>query len=438
MLTRIRLGLRERLSGHSAITYVGAAAALALLAVLGVVLFRLFQGPMGPNLSSSVVTPTPGSSPQPTVAPTPTSSGVADVSPIESPVPTPKGFAAVEELYLPLVVQDIPLPTATPKPTKAPPTPTPTPTPVDFAAVRQELQAQGKDLAYVKLGFHLGSGGTARGLGEYLQALADVGVPAVIKSADSYGVCAEALQASPDHVTVFRMSGGDLELPDYNLPPGQAADEHWARVKAALPPEFDRRTWLEVMNEPDKGRADWLGWFAHRTAELALRDGYRFAAFGWSSGEPEPADWKTPGMVAFLRLASQHPERIAVALHEYSYDVEDIARQYPSLVGRFQMLFRICDAQGIGRPTVLITEWGWEYQSVPAVGEAMKDIAWAAELYAAYPEVRGAAIWYLGGGFGGIAESAQRLILPLRYYVWSEYFVIEPGQKPTDPARFAP
>jgi hypothetical protein len=343
-----------------------------------------------------------------------------------------------DELYLPFVIRTVPSPTPTPKPTKAPPTPTPTPPPVDFAAVRQQLQAEGKELATARFGFHAGPGGSARGLGVYLSALADVGVPAVMKSVDDYGICLQALQESPDHVTIFRMTGGELELPNYDLPPERAADEHWARIKAALPPEFDKRTWLEVMNEPDKNRADWLGRFAYRTAELALAEGYRFAAFGWSSGEPEPEHWQTPGMLAFLRLASQHPDQIAVALHEYSYDVDNIANQYPSLVGRFQTLFQICDAQGIPRPTVLITEWGWEHTRVPPVRRAMKDIAWAAELYAAYPEVRGAAIWYLGGQYGGIAKEAQRLIVPLRYYVWGNYFVIEPGQKPTNPAQFAP
>jgi hypothetical protein len=260
----------------------------------------------------------------------------------------------------------------------------------------------------------------------------------MIKSADAYGVCVEALEASEEHVTVFRMTGGDLELPDYDLPPDVAAEEHWARILGALPPEFDRRTWIEVMNEPDKARADWLGRCAHRLAELALRDGYRLAAFGWSSGEPEPEHWRTAGMELFLRLAAQHPGRLAVALHEYSYSVDEIANQYPALVGRFQLLFRACDAMGIGRPTVLITEWGWQADAVPEVEEAMEDIAWAAELYAAYPEVEGAAIWYLGSGYGGIADAAQRLIYPMWYYAWQTYFVIEPGQKPTDPARFAP
>jgi hypothetical protein len=143
-------------------------------------------------------------------------------------------------------------------------------------------------------------------------------------------------------------------------------------------------------------------------------------------------------MLAFLTLASQHPERVAVALHEYSYSVEDIANGYPDLVGRFQTLFRICDSHGIARPTVLVTEWGWEAQQVPFVEQAMQDIAWASELYAAYPEVRGVALWYLGGGYGGIADKAQQLILPLRYYAWSQYFVITPNQKPTDPGQFRP
>ncbi len=373
-------------------------------------------------------------------------------APLHSHIPTPshrhtpslsgsQPSAGGERLVLPFVARRGATPSVVPQPSstsRPSPTATPTPPPTDFDAVREQLRAGGQDLAHVKIGFHLGPGGNARGLGDYLRGLADAGVPAVVKSADAYGACAEALRASPDHVTVFRMSGGDLELPDYDLPPDVAAEEHWARVLAALPPEFDKRTWLEVMNEPDKGRADWLGHCAHRLAELALRDGYRLAAFGWSSGEPERGHWETPGMQAFLSLAAEHPERVAVALHEYSYSVDHIANQYPGLVGRFQMLFQVCDALGIDRPTVLITEWGWEAERVPAAEQAMEDIAWASQLYAAYPQVRGAALWYLGSGYGGIADQAQRLILPMRYYAWSEYFVIQPGQRPTDPNLFAP
>jgi hypothetical protein len=52
------------------------------------------------------------------------------------------------------------------------------------------------------------------------------------------------------------------------------------------------------------------------------------------------------------------------------------------------------------------------------------DLPWAAELYAAHPEVLGAAIWYLGPGFGGIANQAQQLIAPLTEYALQTYFVV--------------
>jgi len=433
--------LWNRVSGclpaHPMIRYAIMAIAVAVVAAVGLAVIFLLRSPPAPPAVQLSAVETPSAVPPP-----------GDEA--SSGDETPSGdepSSGGEHVVLPLVVHSGSTPSPVPSPSRTPrssalptpaPTPTPTPPPTDFEAVRKELEAQGKDLAHVKIGFHGGPGGNARGLGQYLRGLADAGVPAVIKSADAYGVCAEALQASPDHVTVFRMSGGDLELPDYDLPPEVAAEEHWARVLEALPPEFDQRTWLEVMNEPDKGRADWLGRCARRLAELALRDGYRLAAFGWSSGEPEREHWETAGMQAFLSLAAQHPERVAVALHEYSYTVDDIANQYPSLVGRFQMLFRVCDRLGIERPTVLITEWGWEAEKVPPVDRAMEDIAWASELYGAYPQVRGAAIWYLGAGYGDIANRAQRLILPLWYYAWSEYFVIEPGQRPTDPEQFRP
>jgi len=319
-----------------------------------------------------------------------------------------------------------------------PPVPMTGTTPLNWPAIRAGLQAQGQDLAFVKIGFHLGVGGNAVGFGAYLDTLALDGVPVMVKSVDNFGVCADALAANPDNVVVFRKTGA-LELPNYDLPPEQSAVQHWSNIKAALPTEFDKRTWLEVMNEPDKDRSDWLGTFAYHIGQQMLSEGYRFAAFGWSSGEPEPEHWTTPGMLQFLHLAAANPDRIAVAVHEYSYTVNDIAEGYPYLVGRFQDLFRICDEHGIPRPTVLITEWGWEYNHVPAVvDDAMDDIAWASWLYAAYPQVKGAAIWYLGGGFGGIADEAQRLIAPVLDYAQTSYFVIEPGQGRVAPELFQP
>jgi hypothetical protein len=193
------------------------------------------------------------------------------------------------------------------------------------------------------------------------------------------------------------------------------------------PPELDPElVWIETINEVDKNRSEWLAEFALETARLALRDGYKWAAFGWSSGEPEPEHWQSPAMLEFLRLAAANPDRLAIALHEYSYLVDEIDHQYPYKVGRFQTLFRICDEYGIPRPTVLITEWGWTYRDVPPPDEAMADIAWASRLYAPYPQIKGAALWYLGGGFAGIADEAQRLIEPVMIYSLTTYFAAPP------------
>ncbi len=347
-------------------------------------------------------------------------------------LPTHQG----QQTHLPIVVGSGFSPLATPPISPLSPPATPTPSPIDFDAARASLQAQGQELAFVKIGFHVGPGGNQTGIEDYLVALAAAGVPAFVKCVDDYSLCARALRDNPDNITVFRLSGGELELPEYDLPAQAAGEQHWARILAALPPEFDRRTWLEVMNEPYKEHADWLGQFAFYTAQLALRDGYRFAAFGWSAGEPELEQWEAEGMLQFLTLASQHPAQLGVALHEYSYNAQDIADQYPYLMGRFQWLFQACDQNGLARPTVLITEWGWESEAVPPVEQAIKDIAWASRLYAAYPQVQGAALWYLGGGYGDIAEQAQQLVAPLHWYAVRNYFGIEPGQRPIDPNVF--
>jgi hypothetical protein len=315
--------------------------------------------------------------------------------------------------------------------------------PIDFGAVRAELGQQGLGLAFNKIGFHTGMGGNLTGLDEWMEALDAAGAPIFLKSADNaqplYEAQQLAQQSGVPHVLVFRRTGVEYDVPDYNLPPVQAAQAHWALHKAAWPPELDPSlVWMETVNEVDKNRAEWLAAFALETARLALADGFRWAAFGWSSGEPEAKHWAGPKMVEFLRLAGSHPDRLAIALHEYSFDIDDIGRWYPDLVGRFQALFGVCDEQGIGRPTILITEWGWEPMDVPLPEVALAHIEWAAWLYAAYPQVKGAALWYLGDGFGGIADEAQLLIGPVREYSLSHYFGYTRGQGAVDPWLFNP
>lgn len=354
------------------------------------------------------------------------------------------------EVYLPIISEEEETATLTASSTPLPsPTPTWTPTPiptVDFTAVSNQLAAEGKELAFVKVGFHVGVGGNTDGLTQWMSALDEAGVPFFLKSVDNAQpiLFAQQLmaQSGVPHTLVFRTTNRpdyEFDVPDYSLPPAEAARIHWQRSVEAFPPELDpSKVWLETINEVDKNEAEWLGQFALETAQLALRDGYNWAAFGWSSGEPEPFHWESPSMLAFLRLAAQHPERIAIALHEYSYVNENIQDEFPFKVGRFQTLFDVADRNGIPRPTVLITEWGWTYQSVPDVRTALADIAWASELYAPYPQIKGAAIWYLGNGFGGIANEAQRLIRPLTLYALTTYHAIDPGDAPVDPGPYDP
>jgi hypothetical protein len=321
--------------------------------------------------------------------------------------------------------------------TPAPIIPTATPTGRELV-LSEQLSLTGPRLAHNNIGFHVSPSGNLRGLGDWMTRLDNAGIPFFLKSASYAGPIFEAQNIAKSsgvpHVLVYRLQGGEFELPNYDLPPEQAARAHWARHVANFPAELDpRMVWMETINEPDKGRADWLGWFALETAKLAVRDGRRWAAFGWSAGEPEIADWGTPGMMAFLAYAGQHPDLVAVALHEYSYETETIWREYPHLVGRFQQLFWVCDFAGIPRPTVLITEWGWEYQDVPYTPEAIEHINQVSRLYALYPEVKGAAIWHLGGGFGGIAEQANLLVLPL-----AEYTLAHPHFVPSDRVRINP
>jgi hypothetical protein len=352
--------------------------------------------------------------------------------------PTPAAAPTVAHLTLPfaLPVNTIPAPgdeqrvmflaatPTTPAATAAPlqplaPTPSRSERPFRPAAPTLPPVRAGPQTAPAKIGFHTGPGGHAVGVGEWLRALDAAGLPFFIKSVDEVGPLLEAQQLAErsgvPHTLVYRRSGPEYDVPDYSLNPIRAARQHWRLHTAVFPPELDPAlVWLETINEVDKNRSEWLALFALETARLALRDGYKWAAFGWSAGEPEIGHWQGAAMLAFLRLAAGHPDQLAVALHEYSFTTEAIVAE--GLIGRFEELFAVCDDRAIPRPTVLITEWGWSYQDVPPVETAMQHIAWADALYALHPEIRGAAIWYLGGGYGHISVQTQQLIQPLTRY----------------------
>ena len=295
------------------------------------------------------------------------------------------------------------------------------------------------------IGFHTGPGGNMNGIGQHWRDLDAAAIPACLKSVDNYGPCFElsgiAAASGVPHVIIFRLStqgqgdGYDYDVPPYQLAPIDAAILHWQKTRAKLPPEFDKtRVWVEPVNEVDKNRSEWLGQFAVALAERANADGYKVTLFGFASGEPEPNHWELPGMLAYLDYCATRSDAAAISLHEYSYDVTDMVSTYPDLIGRFLNLINTCAAHGIPYPTIHLTEWGWEYDAVPTPETAMIHIAWADGIYRPYATVKGLAIWYLGPGFGDIANQAQRLIAPVTQF--NLYNPPTPPTPPTTPVNY--
>jgi len=267
-----------------------------------------------------------------------------------------------------------------------------------------------------KVGFHTGPGGNRTGINEdYIQKLNSEGVQAVIKSVDDYGPIWELMQSSNTlNVGIFRLSHGGFDLPDYNKSPWGAAVEHWQNILFALPPEFDKRVWLEVINEPDKNRSEWLADFSKSIATMMLEDGYKPALFSWSSGEPEPTDWTAPKMASLLQWVGEQNGNVAIALHEYDYGRIGMENTYPNHIGRYTRLIDACRQMNISVPPILITEWGWSYNNIPPQEQCMTDIDWAGRLYGSETSIKGAGMWYLGGGssWDNICDKVQKLIKP--------------------------
>jgi hypothetical protein len=235
----------------------------------------------------------------------------------------------------------------------------------------------------------------------------------------------------------------DPNVPDASLSPYLAAAKHWAFHKSLLP-VFVRDNkdivWLITTNEPNKdddSYVEWLAEFSIETAKMAMQDGYKWAAFGWSFGTPEPRHWRQPRMVEFLRLVATNKEKLAIALHEYSGVIDDIwAGGKYNRVGRFTQLLAACDEQGIGHPDIFITEWGWSEHDAPTPSVAMAHITEVGELYARHTAVKGAAIWYLGGGYQDINRKVIKFVEPLKELCLTvEYEVGEPEPEPPAPGK---
>lgn len=269
-------------------------------------------------------------------------------------------------------------------------------------------------MTYLKFGPHAaGVGGVYDGLGEYIAACNAAGVPCVVASVNNAGPVYTVQELGrPFDVLLFRLTlkGGDgvqLDQANYNADPLAYAAYRMDELARLWPPELDHaRVYVMAQNEPGKDiqhEKEWTAAFNLRCGEIAVARGWRFAAYGWSMGAPEADFWELPATVAYLRLCSDHPDLLAVSLHEYSGD-DDITDNYPYFIGRFEFLHDECDDRALPYPPIVIGEFGWREAALrPSPGSFRSQLQWAQDLYGAHDNILGAAIWTLGNWHGTVA-----------------------------------
>lgn len=281
-------------------------------------------------------------------------------------------------------------------------------------------------MAFLKInGFHTATTGRPDGIGDFLRDVDAAGVPFFAYCVDGTTslVDAQEIMRNSDvpHHAVFRRSSfpeneGSSSVPDYNETPEEAARKQWISHRDRWPEELDPTIiYGETVNELRKEVewADWIGNFCYHTGLLALQNGFKWCGPSYSTGTPDEEAWEAPGMLRFLDLCQQHPDRLAVAVHEYSLSTKDIMNGDGNLIGRIRFLVEACKKHNIRTPDIFITEWGWTERNIPRVGTAKEHILQAGELYAKYPAIKGAAIWALSGGWGSLDKQTARLMKPL-------------------------
>ncbi len=282
-------------------------------------------------------------------------------------------------------------------------------------------------MAFLKInGFHTATTGRANGIGDFLRDVDAAGVPFFAYCVDGTTslVDAQEIMRSSEvpHNAVFRRSTfphnqGESSVPDYNESPEEAARKQWVSHRERWPEELDSSLiYSETTNELRKEVewADWIGHFCYHTGLLAMQNGFKWCAPAYGTGTPDEGAWETPGMLRYLDLCQQHPDRLAVSLHEYSLSTKNIFNGDGNLIGRFRQLVDACAKHRIKTPDIFITEWGWTERNIPRISKAKQHILEAGELYAEYPAVKGVAIWGLGGGWGSLDKQTSRLMKPLK------------------------
>lgn len=242
-------------------------------------------------------------------------------------------------------------------------------------------------------------------LEEMFDRLEAAGVGFGVYSALDGGLVGTAARYGKAVTIVYRDLAWDY-VPYHVIPDAAKGAAYWRQIEDALPPEVKAnkgRAWVEVFNEPSKEQPEDVARWQFYLAQAAVAQGFRFCGPGWASGTPEPEAWRGTWMRRYLELCAAQPERVALTLHEYSYDVDDIEAGRAKdgsrwMVGRFEHLHKACDEMGVRRPTIIITECGWAHNDMPPLGKAISDVAVLISIYGPHANILEAYLWTLTGG----------------------------------------
>ena len=213
------------------------------------------------------------------------------------------------------------------------PTPPPAPAATPYISNIPDTTPR-PELGPSKLGIHV-----ARPNSPAIMEFVRAARPAVVKGVDDLGFLAEVKAASPQTVTIGRLS---VEPQDYGGEPDAAA----AALVAAQLPQLVQHPYVdywEGWNEPDPNldRMEWYARFeAERVRQLAAH-GLRAAVGGFSTGVPELDEFVL--FVPAIEEAKRHGG--ILSLHEYAapdltFLYGDPLPGYPTYPDRGPLLFR--------------------------------------------------------------------------------------------------
>lgn len=320
----------------------------------------------------------------------------------------------------------------------------------------------------LNLGFHGGSGGgNLNGWGIWWRKLNNAGFPVNAIMADTAGPLDEIENANlnSDNVLVYRISlrkdtNGDGILdfdpntPNYKANPENEAERMiFTKRNMFWPQELDKsKVWLKDTNEirtkigsiedafwNNLSPGEWWGRYALHAAQFTVQRNEKIILLSPSSGDHTRDFWDQPSMVQFLAFAAENPDHVAVGLHEYSYTKANILHPFIGIqdylnsepedrkIGRFELLFEVCDSYGTGWPKLYFCEWGWEYENIPDIPRALSDLDTVTQyVYGPYYNyILGFGTWYLGPGYKDIANQVNGLLLPSADKTLNKVFTVE-------------